>query len=236
MYICNVNQTKPAMTYVSYIRVSTKHQSNSGLGIAAQRASIDASGITVVREYQEVESGRNRRRPILNQAIEFCKETGSTLVVAKLDRLARDVSFLFAIRESGIEIQAIDVPELNTLTIGIFATIGQYEAELISKRTKAALDAKRQRGDAEWRVSRLTMDDRKRGAAARRDMSRNDKDNKRAVGFIRLMMESGRTSYHKIARRLNDDGFTTKKGKQFTAVQVRRLAMSAGLVPAMVAA
>jgi DNA invertase Pin-like site-specific DNA recombinase len=112
--------------------------------------------------------------------------------------------------------------------------MAQYEAELISKRTKAALDAKRRRGDAEWRVSRLTMDHRRRGAAVRRDKSRDD--NRQAIGFIRLMMETGRTSYHKIARRLNDDGFKTKKGRQFTAVQVRRLAMSAGLVPAMVAA
>jgi DNA invertase Pin-like site-specific DNA recombinase len=199
-----------------------------------QRAAIESAGIIVCREFQEIESGRKNQRPILMEAVEYCKATGATLVVAKLDRLARDVAFMFAIQKSGIDIQALDVPELNTLTIGIFATMAQYEAELISKRTKAALDAKRRRGDAEWRVSRLTMDDRRRGAAVRRDKSRDD--NRQAIGFIRLMMETGRTSYHKIARRLNDDGFKTKKGRQFTAVQVRRLAMSAGLVPAMVAA
>jgi DNA invertase Pin-like site-specific DNA recombinase len=199
-----------------------------------QRAAIASSGITPIREFQETESGRKNQRPILMEAVEYCKQTGSTLVVAKLDRLARDVAFMFAIQNSGINIQALDVPELNTLTIGIFATMAQYEAELISKRTKTALDAKRRRGDAEWRVSRLTMDDRLRGAAVRRDKSINK--NKQAIGFIRLMMESGRTSYHKIARRLNENGFMTSKNHPFTAVQVRRLAISAGLVPAMAAA
>jgi len=199
-----------------------------------QRAAIESAGIIVSREFQEIESGRKNQRPVLMDAVEYCKETGATLVVAKLDRLARDVAFMFAIQKSGIDIQALDVPELNTLTIGIFATMAQYEAELISKRTKSALDAKRRRGDAEWRVSRLTMDDRLRGAHRRREKSIDD--NKQAIGFIRLMLESGRVSYHKIARRLNDDGFRTKKKRPFTAVQVRRLAISAGLVPAMVAA
>lgn len=199
-----------------------------------QRAAIVSAGITPVREFQETESGRKNQRPILMDAVEYCKATGATLVVAKLDRLARDVAFMFAIQNSGINIQALDVPELNTLTIGIFATMAQYEAELISKRTKAALDAKRQRGDAEWRVSRLTMDDRLRGAAVRHDKSISK--NKQAIGFIRLMMESGRTSFHKIARRLNENGFMTSKSRPFTAVQVRRLAISAGLIPAMVAA
>lgn len=222
------------MTYVSYIRVSTKHQGNSGLGMDGQRSAIESAGMTITREFVEIESGRKNQRPVLMEAVEYCKTTGATLVVAKLDRLARDVAFMFAVHNSGISIQALDVPELNTLTIGIFATMAQYEAELISKRTKAALDAKKRRGDAEWRVSRLTMDGRIRGANQRREQSK--KDNQKAIGFIRLMMENGRASYHKIARRLNDSGFTTSKNSQFTAVQVRRLAISAGLVPAMVAA
>lgn len=218
--------------FATYIRVSTQRQGVSGLGMDGQRAALASAGI-VGREFVEIMSGRKRDRPILHDAVEYCKQTGATLVVAKLDRLARDVQFMFSIANAGINIRALDVPDLNTLTIGIFATMAQYEAERISQRTKTALDAKRRRGDAEWRVSRLTNDDRQRGAQGRRNKARDNKNNKRAAAFIAEMMSGGRrVSFHRMAAKLNDAGFTTSTGRQFTAVQVRRLAMSNGLVAA----
>ena len=122
--------------YVAYYRVSTDKQGRSGLGLEAQRACVVARVHLghLIGEYTEVVSGRARRtkRPELAKAIEHAKKEGATLIVAKLDRMARSVSFLFDLRESGVKVEACDQPEFNTLTLGIFATMAQYEAELIS--------------------------------------------------------------------------------------------------------
>lgn len=131
--------------FVIYLRVSTKKQGDSGLGLDAQRKMctdlITREGGTCVSEFQDVESGKSRTRPGLWKAIDYCKENGCTLVIAKLDRLARDVEFTFKVMRTGIQIRFVDMPVVNTMILGVFATVAQYERELIASRTKGALDA-----------------------------------------------------------------------------------------------
>lgn len=137
--------------YVTYLRVSTKRQGAHGLGIDAQRKMcndfIEHSEGLCVKEFLDVESGTHRNRKGLLSAIEYCKANDCALVVAKLDRLARDVEFCFKVVNTGIEIHFTDMPTINTLLLGVFASVAQYERELISSRTKAALDAKKRRGE-----------------------------------------------------------------------------------------
>ena len=151
------------MKYVTYLRVSTQKQGARGLGIEAQRKMcadfIKAHNGEVLQEFIDVESGTHRDRPGLLQAIACCKKNGTPLVVAKLDRLARDVEFCFKVVNTGIEIHFVDMPTINTLLLGVFASVAQYERELTSDRTKKALEAKKAKGGKlggqceKWRVS-----------------------------------------------------------------------------------
>lgn len=131
--------------YCIYLRVSTKRQGNSGLGLDAQRKMcmdiIEREEGEMVKEFQDVESGKSRTRPGLWGAIDFCKAQNCTLVIAKLDRLARDVEFTFKVIGTGIQIRFADMPVINTMILGVFASVAQYERELISGRTKGALDS-----------------------------------------------------------------------------------------------
>ena len=125
------------MKYIAYYRVSTKRQN---LGLDAQRKTVldyisTVNGI-LINSYEEKESGKNNARLELHKAITECKKNNATLVIAKLDRLSRNVSFIFTLKDSGINFVCCDIPECNTLTLGIFATIAQSERETISQRTK----------------------------------------------------------------------------------------------------
>lgn len=140
-----------ARQYISYLRVSTQKQGAEGLGISAQRAMCEqfvrGKGGEIVREFLDVESGKSRTRAELWQAIEYAKANNVPLVIAKLDRLARDVEFTFKVMNTGIEIYFTDMPVVNTMILGVFASVAQYERELISARTKAAFAAKAARGE-----------------------------------------------------------------------------------------
>lgn len=137
--------------YISYLRVSTQKQGAEGLGISAQRSMCEqfvrSKGGEIVREFLDVESGKSRTRAELWQAIEYAKANNIPLVIAKLDRLARDVEFTFKVMNTGIEIHFTDMPVVNTMILGVFASVAQYERELISARTKAAFAAKAARGE-----------------------------------------------------------------------------------------
>lgn len=149
--------------YVVYIRVSTRKQGESGLGLEAQQKIcgefIKKDGGVMVAEFKDVESGTHRDRKGLAEAIAYCKKNGCALVIAKLDRLARDVEFCFKVVNTGVEIHFCDMPQINTLLLGVFASVAQYERELTSDRTKKALAAKKERGEVtggaceSWRLS-----------------------------------------------------------------------------------
>ena len=137
--------------YAVYIRVSTRKQGESGLGLESQRKICDdfikAHDGEKVAEFKDVESGTHRDRKGLAEAVAFCKKNNCAMVIAKLDRLARDVEFCFKIINTGIEIHFVDMPQINTLLLGVFASVAQYERELTSDRTRKALAAKKERGE-----------------------------------------------------------------------------------------
>ena len=136
--------------YAVYIRVSTQKQGRSGLGLESQQKIcedfIRANDGEKVEQFMDVESGTHRDRKGLLNAIDYCKQNGCALVIAKLDRLARDVEFCFKVINTGIEIHFCDMPQINTLLLGVFASVAQYERELTSDRTKKALAVKKAKG------------------------------------------------------------------------------------------
>jgi DNA invertase Pin-like site-specific DNA recombinase len=140
------------MKLVAYYRVSTKRQGDSGYGLDAQRASVArfvaSNGAIVVAEFTEVESGTkdDRKRPQLGAAIERCRLTGASLVVAKLDRLARNAGFVHRLRDSGVDFVCCDMPSANKLTIGILAEVAEAEGETIRRRTKEGIAQARAKG------------------------------------------------------------------------------------------
>ena len=140
------------MKYATYLRVSTQKQGKSGLGLDAQRKMcadfVVARHGHVTKEFVDVESGTHRNRKGLQEAIRFCQTNQCPLVIAKLDRLARDVEFCFKVVNTGIEIHFTDMPQMNTLLLGVFAAVAQYERELTSDRTKKALAVKKAHGCA----------------------------------------------------------------------------------------
>jgi DNA invertase Pin-like site-specific DNA recombinase len=143
--------TRHAGKYVSYLRVSTKRQGESGLGLEAQRQAVldylNGGSWQLVQEHVEVESGkRDDNRPALARAFEACRAFNAKLVIARLDRLSRDAHFLLGLQKAGVEFIAVDNPHANRLTIGVLALVAEQEREAISQRTKAALAAAKARG------------------------------------------------------------------------------------------
>ena len=137
--------------YVSYLRVSTKRQGESGLGLEAQRAAVETwlngGSWRLVEEVVEVESGKSHRnRPGLTRALDACRRYGAKLIISRLDRLSRDPVFLLSLRDAGIDFTAVDMPNANRMTVGVMALVAEQEREAISARTKAALAAAKARG------------------------------------------------------------------------------------------
>src|SRR5918911_3095601 len=143
-------RTMAAGKFVAYYRVSTDRQGRSGLGLEAQRAAVArqaaAAGGAVVAAFEEVESGRRGDRPQLGLALAECRARRAVLLIAKLDRLARDAHFLLGLEKAGVEFVAADMPYANRLTIGVMALVAEEERRMISARTKAALAAAKARG------------------------------------------------------------------------------------------
>jgi DNA invertase Pin-like site-specific DNA recombinase len=139
-------------TFVAYYRVSTEKQGRSGLGLEAQECAVNGfiasrpDAKLIAPPFIEIESGKNNDRPELAKAIHRAKVTGSTLLIAKLDRLSRDAHFLLGLQKAGVAFVAADMPQANAMTVGIMALVAQNEREAISSRTKAALQAAKTRG------------------------------------------------------------------------------------------
>lgn len=213
--------------YVAYLRVSTQKQGFSGLGLEAQKEIIKNYLHTKIpiAEFTEVESGRKTDRPKLKDALALCRTTGATLIVAKLDRLARNVSFLSNLLESDVDIVFCDFPQANKMVLHILAAISQYEAELTASRTKAALQAKKARGEKLGNPEHL-MDKHEQAIAksnqTNSDKAKNNPNNKRAVAFLKVMISQDK-SLQEMTNILNNEGFVTAKGCRFVPATVKRL-------------
>ena len=211
--------------FISYLRVSTRRQN---LGLSAQRTMIQnyiaSNGGSVISEYQEKESGKNDNRPQLMAALAECKRTGATLLIAKLDRLSRKVSFVFALRDSGVKFLACDLPQFNVLTLAVFVGLAEQERELIASRTKAALAsryAKESWASSHANTHRFDDGCRQKSIDVRRESAKENQYNKRAYAAIKLAL--GSMGYNALADYLNENNFTTAKGGQWRGNQVKRL-------------
>jgi len=213
---------------IAYYRVSTKQQGISGLGIEAQEAAVAAyvatAGLKLLAPpYVEVESGTKGDRPKLAAALAHAKRAKATLLIAKLDRLSRNVAFLANLMESSIDFVACDNPHANRLTVHILAAVAEEEARAISDRTKRALAAAKSRG-TRLGTNNLTREGTLRGATAGLEaIQRAKADAYRDIGpMIHDLRASGK-SLHQIAKDLNEAGEVTRRGGQWNAMQISRV-------------
>lgn len=219
-----------------YLRVSTQKQNNSHLGIESQRnicmSYIEQQKGTFLSEFSDVESGKSRTRKGLMEAIDYCKKNECTLVIAKLDRLARDVEFTFKIMNTGVDIHFCDMPMVNTMILGVFASVAQYERELTSDRTKKALAAKKERGELTGGACRKTMPDMKKvqgfAAKSKKEKAANNPHNKVFAEFIEFWEAkygtiTKETNFELIAKELNRRGKVTSSGMSFNKANARAM-------------
>lgn len=218
--------------FVSYLRVSTVKQGDSGLGLDAQRSAVasylNGGKWSLLKESLEVESGKRNDRPALAEALKLCKRHKATLIIAKLDRLARNVAFIANLMESGVEFIAVDMPQATKFTIHIMAAVAEQEAEAISKRTKAALQAAKGRGTklggrrvSAAKFAKIAVEGRKVAAAVRSSNAASYREE--MLPIISEIQASGVTTLSGIASALNERGETTRRGGQWSAVQVMRV-------------
>jgi DNA invertase Pin-like site-specific DNA recombinase len=218
--------------FVSYLRVSTARQGISGLGLEAQREAVtsylNGGHWSLVQEVVEVESGKRNDRPAIAEALRLCRLHRAILVIAKLDRLARNVHFISSLMESGVEFVAVDFPQANRLTVHILAAVAEHEASMISARTKAALGAAKargvrlggQRGSLD-RMGRMARKGNAASAIVRQAASA--KRNEDLLPLIEDIQATGAVTPQQIADGLNERGITAARGGAWSAVQVRRI-------------
>lgn len=215
--------------FVAYYRVSTARQGRSGLGLEAQqeavRSYLNGGNWQLVAEVVEVESGKRNDRPKLAEALRLCRLHKATLIIAKLDRLARNVAFVSALMESGVEFTAVDFPQANRLTVHILAAVAEHEARMISDRTKAALQAAKARGKVLGRRAGEgnVMTDAMRAKAVTVVKAKADDRAALLSDTLTEIQASGAVSLREIAAALNARGIPTARGGQWSAVQVQRV-------------
>jgi DNA invertase Pin-like site-specific DNA recombinase len=213
---------------VAYYRVSTREQGQSGLGLEAQRRAVttycETHDYQIIDSYQDIESGKHNERPGLVAALEKARAEKATLLIAKLDRLSRNAAFVMTLRDAGVQFVACDLPEANTMTIGIMAILAQQERELISTRTKAALAELKAKG-IKLGTDNLSDAARKKAAQAKRE---------KALAFYNGALTHA-LNYHRdgrslrwIAEQLNKSAAKTRGGGRFTATHVLRMLRMAG--------
>ncbi len=218
----SAKQPTSGRQFVAYYRVSTTRQGESGLGLDAQRAAVSrylqqaGQGAELAAEYTEIESGkRHTNRPQLAKAIDQAKRSQATLIIAKLDRLARNVHFISGLMESAADFVACDMPHANRLTIHILAAIAEHEREMISARTKAALEQVRARGtrlgNPRWQesIGKATAARKKAPAAAE-------------VRSIVAGYRQQGLSQRAVAQKLNELGIKTATGATWYASSVQK--------------
>ncbi|MGM9512421.1 recombinase family protein [Larkinella sp. GY13] len=213
------------MKYIAYYRVSTQKQGRSGLGLDDQRDMVRRFlrvGEELAGEFTEIESGKKKERPQLLAAIDAAKQHRARLLIAKLDRLGRNASFVMTLRDTEVDFVACDLPDANTLTIGIMASFAQHEAEQISKRTRAALAQKKIRGFQLGKPENLTATARIRGQEIRIQNAIQHLANRQAGELIQLYRQKDLT-FREITAKLNENGYRTRRGKLFFPMSVARL-------------
>lgn len=217
------------MRYVTYLRVSTDRQGKSGLGLEAQRKAVADHVLgkgEIAAEYVEVESGNKNDRPQLALALAEAKRVGAVLLIAKLDRLARNVAFIANLLESGVEIAAADMPEANRFLLHVMAAVAEHEARMISDRTRAALAAAKERGVAlGWSIPSRAGEQRQsaqKGAAT--NSRKADQHAANILPIIHDLAGQG-ASLRSIASELNRRQIRTARGGQWHAATVRNMLM-----------
>lgn len=215
------------MKFVTYLRVSTERQGQSGLGLEAQRSAVAAHVAgrgEVVAEFVEVESGKRTDRPELVRALAEAKRAGAVLIIAKLDRLARNVAFIANLLESGVEVTAADMPEANRFLLHVMAAVAEHEAKTISDRTRAALAAAKERGiKLGWSIPSRAGEQL---LAARTGAARNARkaDDHAAMVFPLICNMSNKGfSLRRIAEELNRRGIQTSRGGRWHPTTVRNI-------------
>jgi DNA invertase Pin-like site-specific DNA recombinase len=216
--------------YVAYYRVSTKRQGDSGLGLDAQREAVRqfVRDGDLIAQFEEIESGKRSDRPALDAALRECRLRGATLVIAKLDRLSRSVTFISKLMDDGVPFQAVDFPHANTLTVGIMASVAQFEREMISTRTKQALAAAKARG---VRLGGRRGDFRIEDHAVVGNLRSNEVQSLKAealgrdhMAAINDVQSAGLLSLRATAISLNARCIPAPRGGSWSAGQVKRVA------------
>lgn len=196
--------------YVAYYRVSTDEQGRSGLGLEAQKKAVEdflnGGDWNLVAEFTEVESGGKSDRPELEEALKLCKRRKATLVIAKLDRLARNVHFISGLMERGVKFCAVEFPNADPFMLHVHAAMGEHERRLISQRTKAGLERAKARG---VKLGRNGM------ALAKQNAARANSQAKELRPVIRRLRKEGVTTTRAIAAALNDQGIKSARGGQW---------------------
>ena len=217
------------MKFIAYYRVSTKRQGDSQLGLKAQKQSVEQfiSPELIDKEFVEIETGTNKKyRPILNEALELCKKYDATLIIAKLDRLTRNVAFVSSLIDSKVKFKAVDNPHATELTIHILSAVAQDEAKRISKRITEALAVKRtelaKEGLKLGSPQNLTKEAIQKGVKSIIEKAEMNLNNKRALAFVRGL-NYRELKLIDIAKELNENGFRTSTGKNFTTTHVIRI-------------
>jgi DNA invertase Pin-like site-specific DNA recombinase len=219
--------------FVSYLRVSTKRQGESGLGLEAQRAAVAAwlngGDWVLVEEHVEIESGKRAdNRPALAKAFDACRAFNAKLVIAKLDRLSRDPVFLLSLRDAGIEFIAVDMPHANRLTVGIMALVAEQERDAISQRTKAALAAAKARGTklGKPKGTAVPRSDIGRAHSVEANMANADAFAER---MRPILAELSGLSARAIAAELEKRGYATARGGKWSPTLVIRTRARLGI-------
>jgi DNA invertase Pin-like site-specific DNA recombinase len=198
--------------YIGYVRTSTGKQV---LGLEEQKSRISqfisSNNDFLVDIVSEQESGKNNEREGLEIAVNLCVKNGYTLLFTKLDRLSREVEFLFTLRNKGVKLRCIELPELNTLTLGIFGSVAQWERELISSRTKRGLEELKKRGVKLGTPQNFTKEGRIKGLEVVKFNKTSNENWRRAKTFIEhFQMKNGYISLSEISKALNVNGYKTR--------------------------
>jgi DNA invertase Pin-like site-specific DNA recombinase len=211
--------------FIGYVRTSTGRQV---LGLEEQKSRINqfisSTQDELIEIVTEQESGKNNERKGLDIAINKCIKNNYTLLFTKLDRLSREVEFLFMLRNKGVKLRCIELPELNTLTLGIFGAVAQWERELISTRTKNGLNELKKRGIKLGSPQNLTKSARLKGVESIKRKRIENESWKLAKTFIEhFQMKNGYINLTEISKQLNENGYRTRRGCFFSPSIVFRL-------------